>query len=76
MHPETRNSDKELIWAYIANPDTYITRDQFFRSPSFETITRCRRKIQERHPELQAIKKIKEAREAKQESFPRFIYEK
>lgn len=74
-YPECRNNDKELIWTFLAEDRFTISRYFFMQAPSFESITRVRRNIQKTHPELQAIKKIKEARKAKQKSFPRFLYE-
>ena len=37
--------------------------------PTFESVSRCRRKAQEEHPELRPRKKVQEARKTKQDEF-------
>jgi hypothetical protein len=59
-HPDTRSSDKRLIWkVWIEqgiiqenNLFEYISREDFWKAKSTETIRRCRQKIQQLHPEL------------------------
>jgi hypothetical protein len=57
-YPETRNSDKKLIWkvweklGYVETGYALHYED-FLRSPSTESIRRCRQKIQETHTDLQ-----------------------
>lgn len=65
-NPYTRNSDKELIWVVLVRKgfatDNIISKENFKRSPTFESITRARRKVQELHPELQATRVVKDKR--------------
>lgn len=61
-YPDTRNDDFILIFAVYREMNLKdITREPFwdimlnhadYKLPSFESITRCRRKIQKEHPEL------------------------
>lgn len=76
--PQDRNSDFALILDYI---DTYcvdseeitlkeaLKHAKDFNVPSFESITRARRKVQELHPELRADEKVQDARKELQNSF-------
>ena len=66
-HPRTRNSDKELIWTFwwhmgALGGDGKLTSKAFFSSATPESITRARRKVQENHPELQAVKRVEAER--------------
>lgn len=78
--PITRNSDKQLIWAIysrmgLANwSDDTITKYSFLKAPSEESITRARRKIQERHPELRANESVSRRRVTKAQTKGTFIY--
>lgn len=72
--PATRSSDRALITAVY--DDYYGVINQPFwkvmannELPSFETITRCRRKIQEQDESLRGTKKVEEARIDKQIDF-------
>jgi hypothetical protein len=65
-NPKTRSSDNELLWDYacaISNDLLYTNTNLFpkkdFMEIPFETVTRCRRKIQELHPELRANPVVK-----------------
>lgn len=77
---QARNSDKELIWeVFSATTARYlvnhvISRDEFMSMPSFESITRARRKVQENHPELQSDKQILLMRKAKESYGGNFVY--
>lgn len=75
IYPALRNSDKKLLWAVwnvkglVVNPSNqlqsgygYITRGNFYKAPSSESVTRARRKVQELHPELRAVKEVEEQR--------------
>lgn len=66
-YPECRNSDKKLLWEYWNTYDGYgeMTYSRWLKCTSAESITRARRSVQEHHPELQATKEVKEAREQK-----------
>jgi len=48
LYEQCRNDDKYLIWRVLRkiNPDFLVSFDDFKKSPSFESITRSRRKIQ------------------------------
>ena len=43
--------------------DGVITKEDFLKAPSFESITRARRKVQELNPELAPNDYVKKARE-------------
>lgn len=77
--PQTRSSDRVLIseiytnyyevgnmafWKVMETPELGL--------PSFETITRCRRKIQETHPELRAVEAVEGERNDKQMDFKEY----
>lgn len=78
--PNTRNNDKELIWR-VWSELGYVLQDTISysaflnkRCPIPETIRRTRQKIQELYPELQAVKKVYEARQKIAESKGTFIF--
>ena len=54
---------------------TDMTVGEFFRNrkeyglPTFESVSRCRRKVQEERPDLKPCEKIQEARRTKQDEF-------
>lgn len=72
--PKTRSSDKALIWEVLRRQGCLITigssygettvlnYDGFLDAPTFESITRARRKVQEIHPELQAVEQVRQVR--------------
>lgn len=62
QHPETRSSDKLLLWKIVAKDKDSITFQDFLNAPPMESVTRCRRKLQEQHPELRAVKSVEEQR--------------
>ncbi len=69
-YPETRNDDNVLIYQYLKeyhDIDLISVKDLFLNGrklgiPSFESITRCRRKIQEHSPYLRCTEKIDKIR--------------
>lgn len=65
-HRELRSSDKSLLWAVWYEKGLIyqgtLSREGFLSAPSSESITRARRKVQENHPELQAVKSVKQER--------------
>ena len=76
-----RSSDDFLYCEVIKNiyPNILnLTAEQFFykrknyKIPSFESVSRCRRKLQEEHPELRLPKKVQEARQIQEEKFYNF----
>lgn len=82
-HPVLRDSDRRLIWNVwhrqgLINmdegTDTYITKANFLKAASTESIRRCRQKIQEERPELGPSAYVKEARRKKQADKGTFIY--
>jgi len=78
QNEQARNSDKELIWAVLENlgitSGAYITKEMLFKMPSFESITRARRKVQEENQDLQANASVKQARRFKQAQRGTHIY--
>jgi len=73
-----RDSDKKLIWnvlhimGYVGEGGLDLA--EFMRSPSFESITRARRKVQELHPELRSSKEVQKAKDLKQSEAGNFIF--
>lgn len=65
-YPITRSDDNKLIWVVLGElgyiHDGAIAKEDFLNCPSFESITRARRKIQELHPELAPNDFVKSAR--------------
>jgi len=59
---ETRSSDKLLLWKCAFGDKQEITFRDFMNAPTFESVTRARRKVQEQHPELRAVKEVEEQR--------------
>jgi len=80
-YPKTRSNDSELAWQYMvmtAQDPTYLdggflTKRDFFNLP-YETITRCRRKIRELHPELSATPLVQRWRSELQSEKGTHIY--
>jgi len=62
MYPETRSSDKLLLWKIVAKDKDTIDFQDFLNAPPMESVTRCRRKIQEKKPGLRATKEVEEQR--------------
>ena len=64
----TRNSDHWLIIETLRRMGfkIYINYEDINNLPAFETITRCRRKIQSENPNLKADEQIQEARDNKE----------
>ena len=78
--PELRNSDDKLLWAVwvelgYATPDS-IAQSAFFNPqlPAPESITRCRRKLQEQYPHLQATEAVRRGRNVKAQEKGTHIY--
>lgn len=78
-----RENDDELYFAVCVKVNSKIsdrllsdmTVGEFFGNrkryglPTYESVSRCRRKAQEEHPELKPCKKVQEARRTKQDEF-------
>ncbi len=86
-YPEMRNSDKKLIWAVYfkkqlvqlpENPSikgmSRILYMNFLQGPSFESITRARRKVQELNPELWSSMPVRNKRRVKEQTKGTFIF--
>ena len=78
IHPETRSSDRELILNLYS--DFYgIFSEPFYKVmdrtdlPSFESIRRCRQKIQAEDEELRAVPEVEDERIAQQEEWLKFV---
>lgn len=80
--PETRDSDY-LLWlrtieqttpaSEYALPFAYVVRNiNFLGLPNYETISRVRRKLQEKYPELRGTKRKRAYREKNEERFIKF----
>ena len=63
QYPETRSSDKLLLWKIISKGKDTITYQDFLNAPSMESITRARRKCQEQNLELKAEKGVEKQRD-------------
>lgn len=69
--PDLRNSDRLLIWQvwrkeghfYDQYGQPRINFDDFMKATSSESVTRCRRKIQENIPELRGTEWVQKARQ-------------
>ena len=73
-YPETRSSDRSLIlhvyqvfYGVFTTPFYKVMDDGDL--PSFESIRRCRQKIQEEREDLRAVKPVEDVRIAKQEDY-------
>jgi hypothetical protein len=81
-YPALRDSDRKLIWnvwghmGFLSgiSPNQYVNRGAFMLAPHFESIRRCRQKIQEKHPELRSSQTVMEAKIDKQHERGTFIY--
>jgi len=78
--PTLRGSDKRLMWqvwsrlGYVLFDGLAYTHFIDKNCPTPESVTRCRRKIQELHPELQAANSTRRARADKAEQKGTHIY--
>lgn len=74
--PRTRNSD-DVLYAKIVKDLGYTDFPVYafleyrasFDIPSYESVSRCRRKLQELYPELAADPNVEAARELEEERF-------
>lgn len=70
-YPETRNSDKQLVWKFyefngFVSSDGAIYKQDFLAMNSPDSVSRAARMIKHLHPELKGEKKIVELKEKKQ----------
>ena len=77
-YPDSRSNDFVLYARYIqlCNPELAevglvyaLMEAKRLKMPNYESVTRCRRKIQETHPELRAPRNISGKRAAREELF-------
>lgn len=73
-YPKLRGNDRKLYLAYLWKKGypLDVTIKDFFNDdtyPSYESVTRCRRKLQERFPELLPEKEIREERKRNKERY-------
>lgn len=77
-HPELRDSDKKLIWRVweieAGKRLALISLEYYMGLTTPESITRCRRKIQELRPALQGSEFVTNARREKAEEKGTFIF--
>ena len=77
-YPQLRDSDKLLVWniwgieGFLG--EGLITKSNYLEGTSSESITRCRRKIQENFPELRSSKEVQAVKNDKQDEKGTFIY--
>lgn len=80
-HSDTRNSDKKLIWraweklGYVEQGYS-LQYEDFMRAPSCESLRRCRQKIQELNPELQATRRVRAERKHIENQKGTFVFRK
>lgn len=76
--PFTRNSDNILYIKVVERLNSNANDKPFSEVmanlkelglPCYETVSRCRRKLQEQHPELQACDRVQDFRTANEEEF-------
>ena len=73
--PATRSSDRILVaelyshFYGVGNEPFWQVMEQRSDLPSYETIGRCRRKIQETNEELRAVREVEDERISRQEDF-------
>lgn len=76
----TRSSDKKLIWevlkyqGFTENGAITYTRFMSKDIANFESVRRCRQKIQEKYPELRAVGVVFQERAKKAKQKGNFIY--
>ena len=82
--PETRDDDFKLLYyaykRYKSDIDIYSFKDvmfnhSYFGLPSFETIRRVRPKLQNKYPELQAVKFVQQKRKEFEKDYKEFVLE-
>ena len=80
-NPQARSSDKVLIsevysrFYDVCNEPFWMVMEGMPELPSFETITRCRRKIQETHEDLRAVDPVEKERINRQIDFIEYAKE-
>ena len=77
-YPEARNSDN-ILYSYVIskyNPEAlkqtlgeYLRYFKDFNIPRFESVSRCRRKLQEKNPELRGAEDVKKWRKENETRF-------
>ena len=80
--PEARANDKLLYFRLVEemSPNTLgmafgsFLLDRHSTVPSFESVSRCRRKVQELYPDLRADKRVTEIRRSKEEEYKEYAH--
>ena len=79
-YPVCRDDDRILIGTvyslfYDIEPKTITLKEILLRTdlPSFETIRRCRQKLQELYPELRGTKEAKQRRKAQEQRVRAYV---
>jgi hypothetical protein len=78
-YPESRNSDKKLIWraweklGYVESGYS-LQYEDFMRAPSTESLRRARQLVQASHPELQATRRVRSERKFIENQKGTFVY--
>lgn len=79
--PETRSSDYELYFHVCKTINPRIIAMQFgsvmknhkdLGIPAFETVSRCRRKVVEKHPSLAGVEQVECQRSMNEETFKKY----
>lgn len=75
-YPETRDSDEKLYATYLARHKVttvsvaeFLNNFKKYNVSDFESVTRLRRKVVTKNPELAPAQRIQELREGRQEAF-------
>lgn len=81
-YPLTRNSD-DLLYATLCSeinpsvagmPFYYVMQHRKeFKFPNIKSVERCRRKLQNKYPELAASKEVKDFRDENEQKFREFV---
>ena len=82
-HPDTRNNDY-LLWVKVIELDQdksplliedfrkVVANLRVLGIPNFETVSRARRKLQEKYPDLRATEETRQFRSEKEQEFKDF----
>ena len=79
-HEKTRGDDMALYLVYLCNHDVGILKvfsDKSYRVShgisSFESVSRCRRKLQEKYPELKPPTQVVRTRAKREKEFREYV---
>lgn len=81
-YPETRDDDN-LLWAKVLEAVNFDSSDMTlsfvlenvkrYGLPSFQTVSRARRKVQQDHPELKGTARIQQKRKEQEQKYREFF---